>query len=631
MNLRRRFLEYVSNNARKKASYTLTSDTVTLLNGTTPNTTAYLTGKQEISLQSTYGRTGITKSPLTLAASNSVYNYYSIQIGSGYRITSVVITFRATSAATTLQCFDRSQSSVTSSSSADVKTITLQPYGDNQKEFMFNVSASTIINSIVINTETLLTSDIKYSTIFTSDNSGSNSYRIPAIVKLNDGRLLAVAIKILDNQAGGIGVGTIITATGKAARTDLVYKTSSDLGKTWSSEAILAQHSEIDNTKRAYGDASIAYDPINNKLYAYCCSGSISYDKSSITWTNNTTPASLANAIRVSKIVGTISGNTITWAAPVDITETIYPILNSAISTGTSPGNIQGIFFTSGRALYHNTYTYTKDTTTITIPQGFLIGAVTKRSQNGGNIAVNISLDGTTYQGLALYYGADESKLVEGNCPIKPAVFSEEDYTYNMGTFIGPIIFSRTSSSTGGNVPGIKVSRGDISDGVFTYTLAGHQGYPSELNSGYCINNHTNLGMLSLKYTGTVDKTFTIEYDESTNLVYNYKGLQNYLILKSSPFGSSGTGNIRKNLGIMWRSDIIKAPLDGDFDYYEGWYQIANDLSAYSDIVYLGNGKIGIMYEENINSNNNGYNIKFRVLDVEVLTKGAYKNADIIQ
>lgn len=608
----RRFLQSASQ-YRQTKTYTFNTSTVYTINSTSPDTGIAITGYPDVSLRATYNTAGITINPITLTATRSDYNYYVITIGSGYRFKNAVITFKGNgTTATTLQSYDMSQSAVTSIGSTDVKTITLNSYGLMQREMMFNVSATTIIDSIVVTVEQTFPLDDISKNIFVD---GTYSYRIPSITKINTGRLIAIACRIVDNKQGGVDIGTQIASTGAAARIDLVMKISDNLGKTWSNEAIVVEHSETDSKKRGYGDAAMGYDSVNNKVYIYCCCGSISYTKSTVNNTLADTDATkYDNAIRVAKIVGSIDVNGgITWEAPIDVTAAFYQAINATNSGLTKA------FCTSGRMLYHSTpysYSFTKDgvTDSITFPAGFMVSAAT----NSGSVPVSI-VPGTTdtYTAYKNIINGSEAKILEANCP-QYETFDETNSILNYGKFIGPVMICRTSKAINNNIPGYIGSRPGFYYHTF-YFNALLSGPPTSINGGYTIKNNTNNGAFSYKLPGS--KTTTIDV-EGYKYVYPQ---DNYLIMKSSPFGSYGTdSNLRKNLGIMYRNDYMRTFTDGLNEAWEGCYQISNTSSAYSDIVYLGDNKLGIIYEETLNTVGSGYNIKFITLDISELTHGNY-------
>ena len=80
------------------------------------------------------------------------------------------------------------------------------------------------------------------STVFESGADGYASYRIPAIVKLKNGHLIAFAEGRVDG-AGDFG------------NVDIVYKTSRDSGKTWGALRVA-----VDNGEYQVGNAAPILD-----------------------------------------------------------------------------------------------------------------------------------------------------------------------------------------------------------------------------------------------------------------------------------------------------------------------------------------------------------------------------------
>ena len=88
--------------------------------------------------------------------------------------------------------------------------------------------------------------------VFTMGESGSQYYRIPAIVETANGTLVAIA----DQRGSALGdLPNIIS---------IVAKTSTDKGATWNSMVTIAQGSATAGT--TYGDAVAVYDEETDKI-----------------------------------------------------------------------------------------------------------------------------------------------------------------------------------------------------------------------------------------------------------------------------------------------------------------------------------------------------------------------------
>lgn len=143
-------------------------------------------------------------------------------------------------------------------------------------------------------------------------------YRIPAIAKMANGTLLAVA----DYRPclRDIGFG----------RVDLVMRTSNDNGKSWTSEEVI-----IEGTGKGqdagYGDACLVADRHRNEFLIMCVSGDINYFESS-----------LAHPQRVMALHASYDKQTKQWKyAKTDLTSKFYQELFH--------NRINGMFMSSGR------------------------------------------------------------------------------------------------------------------------------------------------------------------------------------------------------------------------------------------------------------------------------------------
>ena len=125
---------------------------------------------------------------------------------------------------------------------------------------------------------------------------GSKFYRIPALVKANDGALVAIA----DKRGDALGdLPNIIT---------IVSKRSTDGGKTWSDMSVVAQGDTV--AKCGYGDAVVIADEVKGNLVAV-------FSGNNGLWQSN--EASLS---RTYTSISTDNGKS--WNPVVDITDQVY-------------------------------------------------------------------------------------------------------------------------------------------------------------------------------------------------------------------------------------------------------------------------------------------------------------------
>ena len=162
------------------------------------------------------------------------------------------------------------------------------------------------------------TTDTIVATVFDTDIANRHYYRIPAIVQLGDGRLLAIADD-RHNKDSDIGSNQGI---------DIVGKLSDDNGKTWG-DAIMIANGDMRKPKfeNSHGDAAAVVDRETGKLLIMCASGKQGFLAST-----------LANPLRVGRYT---SDDGITWAG-IEVTGDIYGIF-------ADYPEVNALFFSSGR------------------------------------------------------------------------------------------------------------------------------------------------------------------------------------------------------------------------------------------------------------------------------------------
>lgn len=219
--------------------------------------------------------------------------------------------------------------------------------------------------------------------VFTMGESGSQYYRIPALVETADGTLVALA----DQRGSALGdLPNIIS---------IVSKRSTDGGATWESMVTIAQGNSTAGT--TYGDAAAVYDEQAGKIIAVFV-GNENYGSNTVgLWASNS-----SYPLRIYQSESTDNGQT--WTTPVDISSSIYNGIYGSSSSWI------GMFAGSGSALQ--------------LKQGTNAGrlmfvvAARKNSTWGGamsNYAVYSDDHGATWNvstNAACSYG-DEAKVVE--------------------------------------------------------------------------------------------------------------------------------------------------------------------------------------------------------------------------
>ena len=150
--------------------------------------------------------------------------------------------------------------------------------------------------------------------------SGKNYYRIPTLIQLTNGDLLAFA----DKRIGSVG-------DVNAAPIETVYKKSKDNGKTWSREVRISPSTS--DRFRSYGDGAYCVDRKTGNIICLVVG-----DQGFLHSTPN-------NPIRTRLIIGRNNGST--WDAPIDITDQIY----GANCNDPDRKTWHGVFTTSGNGV----------------------------------------------------------------------------------------------------------------------------------------------------------------------------------------------------------------------------------------------------------------------------------------
>lgn len=211
--------------------------------------------------------------------------------------------------------------------------------------------------------------------LFEMGEAGSKYYRIPALVKAQDGALVAIA----DKRGDALGdLPNIIT---------IVSKRSTDGGKTWSEMSIVAQGDTVN--KCGYGDAVVIADEQKGNLVAV-------FSGNNGLWHSNESS--------LSRTYSSISkDNGKSWEPVTDITDQVY---GGVYGTGTRYGLFTGSG--SGIQLKHGNHA----------GRLMLVIAARNDASWGGtmsNYAIYSDDGGQTWQASknAACTNGDEAKVVE--------------------------------------------------------------------------------------------------------------------------------------------------------------------------------------------------------------------------
>ncbi len=197
-------------------------------------------------------------------------------------------------------------------------------YGDVNGDGEVNIADVNEVINVILDGSTPTpppdnpTNDTIVETVFNTDLAVRHYYRIPAIVQLLDGKLLAIAD---DRHNSDYDIGS-------NQGIDIVGKISEDNGKTWGSTMMIADGNQrrqgFDNS---HGDAAAVVDRETGKLLIMCASGKQGFLASTLT-----------NPLLVGRYT---SEDGTTWTGS-EVTNDIYGIF-------ADYPEVNALFFSSGR------------------------------------------------------------------------------------------------------------------------------------------------------------------------------------------------------------------------------------------------------------------------------------------
>ena len=196
-------------------------------------------------------------------------------------------------------------------------------YGDVNGDGEVNIADANEVVKVILGDEIPTPpdgeSDTVAVTVFDTKVASRRYYRIPAIVQLQDGRLLAIGDDRHRNDSD----------IGSNSGIDILGKTSDDGGKTWSNAIMIAdgdgKHEGFDDS---HGDAAAVVDRETGKLLIMCASGYQGFLAST-----------LQDPLRVGRYVSDDGGAT--WTGS-EVTSDIYGIF-------AGYPEVNALFFSSGR------------------------------------------------------------------------------------------------------------------------------------------------------------------------------------------------------------------------------------------------------------------------------------------
>lgn len=436
-----------------------------------------------------------------------------------------------------------------------------------------NYDVTHVNGSLTVTESSTGTETVTEATVFDDRSSSTPHYRIPALVMLNDGSLIAFA----DRRWGKGDVGIYDTNINNC-EIDIVGETMSYsdgaygawtttyAGHTASVQAIVEGDNNTSGFDRGHGDASVVVDRESGDVLMMCASGDISYSAST-----RSTP------IRVGRYYGRNNGTA--WSGD-DITTSVYDI-NTSLTKA---------FFSSGRMC---------QSTQIKVGSHYRVyaGLVT----NLGTIVLYSDDFGGTWSqlGSVAYSGGDEAKVEE--LPDGSVLLSAKVPNTTSGNKGRAINIFKYSSTPTASTP----AAGTWETAVLS-----------------CGSGADDGGLYSPPCNG--EMLVVQAKDKSGNDVY--------VVLHSLPtnyYDYYGSNNDRANLSIYWKAFASAADMTVPANYQTGWtrYQVSSTTSAYSSMVLGADDKVKILYEENISTPSGywaSYDMRFKSLALETITNGNY-------
>lgn len=418
-------------------------------------------------------------------------------------------------------------------------------------------------------------------------NTASTPRRIPSIVRLNDGKLLAISDYRPVN--GDKDIGGTITENRKSRIINISIDgcLSEDNGNSWGSYyRLLTGDVNATNFRYAFGDAATVVDRESGKIMMMNAAGKYGfYDD---------------NKQYVARSYS--SDNGATWSSS-DVSSAFY----------TNDTYVKHLFFSSGRMI-QSTRVKTGGYYRIYAAVNTRVLADWYAWDNGGSRVVYSDDFGQTWHYL-------------GGISAKPASLGDECKVEELPN--GDILLSCRANGYARYIVGKDTttygsagryfnvySFSDIEKGTGSWGTVARSGRYADEAAGVATEGQT--------------------YGSSTNgeilLVpaMGKDGQSTFVLLQSIPYAG---GNTRINGTIYWRELEYKDKYSPD-DFVTGWkkYSVNKDGAAfaYSTMVLDKKGNVAFIYEANrpASGSYGGYDIVFESLSLETITNGAYSYSE---
>ena len=408
-----------------------------------------------------------------------------------------------------------------------------------------------------------------------ADTNGSQYYRIPVILKDNDGNLVA----LYDDRHNSNG------DLGSSHEIDILAKKSTDNGDSFDASATTAVEGDgKQGFGCGHGDAAAVCDRESGDILVLTASGSVGLGSSAASATRswNSYNLNLDNIIRIGLSV--YSNSTKSWGGCTDLSEAIYTLYESDIyrASGNTSG-ITGMYVSTGRLC---------QSSKIKVGTHYRVYAVLNTWNTGGSNPgprVICSDDfGATWTALGGVTttpctGGDETQIEElpdGNLLLSSRVRSGTGRIFNVFTYTDVPTYATGSWGTA-------VTSGSSNTEGQTYAAS------------------CNASLMIVK-----------AFRKSDNSTVD-------IILQSACMSSA-----REKMGIYWKELPALHPYKYA-DFQTGWssFEINNTYACYSSMVQTKDGKVGIFYESHDDDDTNTagyYDLVFSKYSLEEITNNAY-------
>ncbi len=403
------------------------------------------------------------------------------------------------------------------------------------------------------------------------------SYRIPAIVRTHEGSLLAVG----DHRYHLDDIGNSRGDT--YSQIELVFRHSADNGLTWTDSQVLSTNrASTADWNYATGDAAVVADRESDRVLVFCASGIVGIGASTA-----------ARPIRVGRFRSDDNGHT--WDTGTDVTSSIY---------GLYGGKATALFITSG-SVHQSRYVKVGDYYRI-------YAAFPVRTSDQGN-------------GTGVMYSddfGDTWHLLGGTTLPRGSVFEEGRVEELPDGNI--VLMVRDDSGRTDNDNAETLARGHKNFNVFTFTdVRTATGSWSTAVSGITgMNNASNNKLLILPAVRSADNRMV------------------HVAVVAMPSHTNGKRDYENNYGrkrmrFYYKELAETADWQTGADMAAGWKEgltVSDTFAAYSDMVLLDDGRIGLFYEgngkhgEGLNTNpqTEAYDLIYNVFRLESITDGQY-------